>query len=215
MVSKTILTSTKWAKASNNERVFYIAFLLNGDDAGNMDREAQVVRGKCFPMDEISVAEVEKLIKRCIELGWFIPYEVKGAKYIHIWQWTKFQNLRADRAGFQYPIFNCDCCKNPLWETTGDQPATAGQPKGNRRSTKKSDKPEASISYLTKLPQKDIDEFVAKFVVTEKEVKVKAEKLKDYCDYKGRVYRNYKSFLRNALRADYKERSDEKSKYDV
>jgi len=65
---------------------------------------------------------------------------------------------------------------------------------------------EKSIKYLESLPKKDIEEFIGRFVATEKEIKSKAEDLKLYCERKGREYKNYKSFLLNALKRDFKER---------
>lgn len=49
-------------------------------------------------------------------------------------------------------------------------------------------------------------EFVTRFIATEKQIKSKAEDLKLYCERKGRKYMNYKAFLLNALKNDFKER---------
>jgi len=74
----------------------------------------------------------------------------------------------------------------------------------NRIDKKREEK--MGVGYLVKIPKADIQEFMLRFVVTEKEIASKAEDLKLYCERKGRVYRNYKAFLLNALKRDFKER---------
>ncbi len=60
-----------------------------------------------------------------------------------------------------------------------------------------------SLKYLDNLPLEDIEEFEKKFELTSNEIKTKAAELKDYCLAKGRRYKDYKAFLRNALRKEY------------
>ena len=85
----------------------------------------------------------------------------------------------------------------------------------NRREEKRIEKkrervvlPHASISYLSGIPVEDMSEFLKRFNVTEQEVKSKAEDLKLYCERKNKKYSNYKSFLINALKRDFKERDN-------
>lgn len=63
-----------------------------------------------------------------------------------------------------------------------------------------------TISYLENIPLEDIKEFVDKFNITEQQLKDKAEELANYCRYKGRVYKDYKAFLRNALSKEFGKR---------
>lgn len=65
---------------------------------------------------------------------------------------------------------------------------------------------ERELSYLEELPQEDIQYFTREFDLTERQLKNKAEELADYCRAKGRKYSNYKAFLRNAIRKDFKKR---------
>lgn len=65
---------------------------------------------------------------------------------------------------------------------------------------------DTSINYLREIPEQDIQEFTTNFTCSASQVKSKAASLADYCESKGRSYKNYKSLLRNALRKDYGER---------
>lgn len=63
-----------------------------------------------------------------------------------------------------------------------------------------------SLSYLKKIPEADIKEFEEKFKCEKANIITKANALYDYCEAKGKRYKNYKSFLANALRKDFGER---------
>lgn len=65
-----------------------------------------------------------------------------------------------------------------------------------------------SIKYLSELPENDLQEFTTRFVARSEEVKSKAEDLRLYCEQKGKKYLNYRSFLINALKRDFKERAN-------
>lgn len=65
------------------------------------------------------------------------------------------------------------------------------------------DKPERHISYLLNLPTKDLEEFKEKYNVYDDGIKGKADELYNYCKAKGKVYKDYKAFLSNALKKDF------------
>lgn len=59
------------------------------------------------------------------------------------------------------------------------------------------------ISYLVKIPQEDIELFTSKYGATKQQIISKGEDLKLYCESKGKRYKNYKSFLENAIKKDF------------
>jgi len=74
------------------------------------------------------------------------------------------------------------------------------------------DKKESSIYFLKEIPEETITEFIEKFKVEKSNIITKANALYDYCEAKGKRYKNYKSFLANALRKDFGERPPRKKK---
>lgn len=64
----------------------------------------------------------------------------------------------------------------------------------------------STINYLSDIPLEDMKEFTDRFDAGSKQIKNKAESLMLYCQSKGRSYKNYKAFLLNALKKDFKER---------
>lgn len=71
-----------------------------------------------------------------------------------------------------------------------------------------------SLSYLEEIPKEDIEHFTQNFNISERQLKEKAEELADYCRAKGKVYKDYKAFLRNAVRKEYKVRRIEEKPWE-
>lgn len=88
-----------------------------------------------------------------------------------------------------------------IWHTLGTHSATQV-----KLSKDKIEKKEASINFLKEIPNDVITELTFKFKCDEPQIKTKANSLFDYCESKGRKYRNYKALLSNALRKDFGER---------
>jgi hypothetical protein len=62
------------------------------------------------------------------------------------------------------------------------------------------------LTYLKNIPLQDLEEFEKRFDAYRPEIQGKAESLFLYCEAKGKRYKNYRSFLLNALKKDFKER---------
>jgi len=69
----------------------------------------------------------------------------------------------------------------------------------------------ASADYLKKIPAADLKEFTERFEVGVSGIKSKAEELSNYCVMHGKRYKNYKAFLLNALKRDFKDRPPTKA----
>lgn len=76
----------------------------------------------------------------------------------------------------------------------------------------KEDKIVNSISYLRNIPEEDLREFTFRFDASEYQIKSKAEDLENYCMAKSKKYSNYKAFLLNALKKDFKELTEKQRK---
>lgn len=73
---------------------------------------------------------------------------------------------------------------------------------------------ESTLSYLLNIPTLDREGFREKFQCSEAQVVNKGESLYNYCKAKGRQYKDYKAFLRNALQQDFGPRVGEFSGLD-
>lgn len=92
--------------------------------------------------------------------------------------------------------------------TTNEQP-TNNQPITITKEYKKERTKEetyTSSNYLLNIPSNDLAELSISFVCTDRQIISKAQSLYDYCESTGKSYKDYKAFLRNALRKDFGER---------
>lgn len=69
--------------------------------------------------------------------------------------------------------------------------------------------PKKSFKYLSQIPEEDLNEFEENYNASKSQVIGKAEDLKNYCESHGKRYKNYKSFLANALKKDFGKRTEE------
>lgn len=70
------------------------------------------------------------------------------------------------------------------------------------------DKPEKHLSYLKNIPEADQKEFVEKYRIDLSGLLSKAEDMLNYCESKGKRYKNYKALLANAIKKDFGVRTE-------
>lgn len=87
--------------------------------------------------------------------------------------------------------------------TNAQQTPTTKEYKEVKEYNKEED---TSINYLLNIPSNDLAEFSLAFLCTDRQIINKAQSLYDYCESKGKSYKDYKAFLRNALRKDFGDR---------
>lgn len=76
----------------------------------------------------------------------------------------------------------------------------------NHKSEIINHKSDSSIDFLKNIPKEDEDYFIQRFDLSVKQLQNKAESLFLYCEAKGKAYKNYRSFLLNAVKKDFPER---------
>lgn len=211
MLSKTISTSRKVNRLPDRSALLYTWLIPHTDDFGHLEGDAISIKAKIVPMRSVSEQEVQQDLDLMVQNELIQIYEIKGEKYIEILNFDSFQTFRSDRPRrAEYPgpdgQFPSDNQRDTNDIPEGDN-APRKRREGKLREGKvREEKSTASISYLSNIPPEDIKEFLGRFNATEKEIKSKGEDLKLYCERKGKVYKNYKSFLINAVKRDFKER---------
>lgn len=209
MLSKTISTSRKVHRLPDRAALLYTWMIPHTDDFGHMEGDALSVKAKVMPMRSVTIEQIEEdlltmekeLIKR---------YEVDGEIYLEILNFDSFQTFRSDRKrqaehpgpdGLLPQDNQLDTNDIPVGANSLVREGKVREGKGSKEKGRA-----ASISYLKDIPKEDLKEFTERFVATEKEIRSKAEDLRLYCDRKGKTYRDYKAFLLNAIKKDFKER---------
>jgi DNA-binding Lrp family transcriptional regulator len=95
----------------------------------------------------------------------------------------------------------------PSKSLTHDIEISLDRDKKKEREELSPDKPENHLSYLKNIPPWDIQEFIQDYKVTEEGLKAKASDLLDWCEANGKRKKNYKAFLRVAVKKDFGKRT--------
>lgn len=201
MISKSISTSTKLADVSLFARLLFTWLIPHCDDYGRMDGSSKIVRGIVVPLGDEGPVEVEAALIELEKVALIKRYDVAGKTYLQVEKWNNHQTLRSDRPlQSVYPT-----------GVIGTPEGAKGQTKrkvreGKVREGKTTESLVASLKYLSNVPEEDITELIERFEITRSKVLSVAEDLKLYCQRKAKTYRNYKAFLLNAVKRDFKER---------
>lgn len=221
MLSKSISTSTKLADVKTFSALIFTWLIPHCDDHGHMDGSARLVKGIVVPLREETVADVEEALKELEKVGLVTRYEVEGKQYLEIEKWKDHQTLKNDRPLHAiYPLLNEERNPHNSKRNNKDSKRINKLSEVKRSEVKLTEvkidtrkDPTRSIAYLSAIPEEDMKAFTDRFVASKKEIESKAEDLKLYCDRTGKTYKNYQSFLLNALKRDFKERAEKEGKY--
>jgi hypothetical protein len=105
IIKESICTSSEIDILSPEEEVFFYRLIVICDDYGRADARSAILRAKCFPLkvDRIKVKDIDSWLKRLIEVGLIIVYEVENKRYLQMATWHKHQQIRASKSKFPEP----------------------------------------------------------------------------------------------------------------
>lgn len=182
MFSKSITNSGKFLKMPASSRLLYYDLGMNADDDGYAEWFT-VMRMSGSSEQDLQVLRANGLV------------EVFDENVLVILDWRENNQIRLDR--YQPSKYKDIYVGLP----NGNQMATIGKPSIGKDSIGKV-RIENTIAYLSNIPEEDTKEFLERFDISKSKLKSKAEDLMLYCQSKGKVYKNYKAFLLNALKKD-------------
>ena len=177
-------------------------------------RHANMQNQQCWPSQKtiadktgMSVRQVKNMIDKCEELG-LITRKIEDGKYT-IYTLLEPKNKHLDR-----PLHGVHPCTTEHTPLHGMQDTPAhGADKGTKEGTKEGKKniiKRKKYSSLKDISEEDLVEISIKYQVSLGFVKLKLETLANYCEAKGRKYKNYKSALRNFVLGDMQKQIERK-----
>ena len=224
MIDKKISVSEQVANLPVEAQLIYTWGMPHADDVGLLPSSIRTLKATLVPMLDIEIAKFTKMIEAIVKEGLWTEYDYKGLKFYKIHNFTRYQTLKKDRQPQTLLPIEFSRSYKQTWamlesigfqlETKDFQMELEEKRSEEKRSEDTKSMPTQGIEYLSNIPFEDMSEFLQRFKATEREVKSKAEDLKLYCQRKGKTYRNYKAFLLNAMKRDFKEiDSVKKGKY--
>lgn len=197
MIAKQIIDSDAFLDMPTSSQLLYFHLIMRADDEGFVGNPKKIMR-------EIGVGQDD--FKILIGKRFLLTFE---SGVIVIKHWLMHNAIRMDRFN---PTSYQD--EKKLLLVKDNKSYSECLPFGNQLATQvklskvniREDKINSSLSYLKELPEQDLEEMYNRFDCDKRAIKSKAESLMLYCQSKGKVYKNYKAFLMNALKKDYPER---------
>lgn len=197
MIHEKMLENAEFGVLSPNAKLLYIFSIVLADDEGRLKANAISLRGRIFAFNpDIKDGDVRKYLNEIVKKRLVTWYKVENDFYIQHPNWYKYQILRSDRKK-----------ESTLPPPNDNQMTTKGDVSKRSKRSKRSNIT-ASLSYLKKIPDNDLDEFYNRFDCSRKAIISKAEDLVLWCDTNGKEKKNYKTFLLNALKKDFPERQE-------
>lgn len=195
MVYAQLAENKSFALMSDKAQILYVFMIVLADDEGRLKGDSELLRAKVFPFKpDITIADMKGFTKEIAKAGLIKWYKDGDNYYIQHPNWEKYQILRADRTK-----------PSNIPTPSNDNQMSTKRP---RKISKLSKEREviASPSYLQEIPTQDLFEFYQRFDCSKKALISKGEDLYNYCKSKGKVYKDYKALLLNALKKDFPER---------
>lgn len=103
ILKERICTSSDIAQLSWLEEVFYYRLIVTVDDYGRFDARPAILKGRLFPLDDVTVKQIEAILSKLASLGMVNTYNVKGEPYLQILAWEKHQTIRNQKSKFPGP----------------------------------------------------------------------------------------------------------------
>lgn len=200
MFSKQITSSDAFTDMPVSSQLLYFHLSMEADDDGFVGNPKRIIRTVNVSDDDFKILLAKRFIL-AFETGvivikhWLLHNAVRKDMYKPTQYLDHKKSLKIKDNGVYTEIRN-ESVTDPV----------------HRLDQVRLDKKEASISFLKRIPKEIVDEFVLKFKCDEAQIQTKANALHDYCESKGRKYKNYKSLLSNALRSDFGERPEKGKK---
>ena len=202
MVYTNLWQSAQFARLPDKAKLLYIGLITLADDDGRLRADSLLLRSQVFPLDEtIKQSDVRKWLNFIVRTGLVEVFRVDEHYFVQHPNWKKYQSIRKDL----YKPSKIP--SNPSRKRHGAD--TESHPNISKDKLNKEERPEASISYLKNIPTQDLWEFYQRFDASKKAIISKGEDLFLWCESNGRVKKNYKATLLNALKKDFPERKQD------
>lgn len=97
MLHDSIWESRQFISLPDKAKLLYIGLISVADDDGRFKAAPQLLKSKIFPYDRIGHKGVKKLVDKIQQAELICLYESKSAILGYHPNWTRYQQIRADR----------------------------------------------------------------------------------------------------------------------
>ena len=121
ILKESICTSDSIAKLSWFEEVLFYRLIVSCDDYGRYDARPAVLKGKLFPLSDVTTKQIEKAIIRLSTVAMVKLYEVYGRPFLQLCAWANHQTIRAKKSKYPAPEENADAAGSGTQTNDGEE----------------------------------------------------------------------------------------------
>ena len=103
IIKESICTSDDMASLTWFEQALFIRLIVTADDYGRMDARPSILRGRLFPLDNVTVKDITAGLAKLSTAGMVNLYEVGGKPYVQLTAWSRHQTPRAKESKYPEP----------------------------------------------------------------------------------------------------------------
>lgn len=213
-----IVDTDAFLDMSQTAQLLYFHFSMRADDDGFVSNPKKIMRMIGVQDDDMKVLIAKKFIIPfdsgvCVIKHWKIHNYIQNDRYSET-NYTEEKKKLLLKENGSYKLKEEECIQDVSKVDT--QVRLGKVREGKEREEEKEekedeepspDKPETHLSYLKNIPSEDIKEFTDDYKVTEEALIAKASDLLDWCEANGKRKKNYKAFLRVAVKKDFGKRT--------
>lgn len=215
MFSMKIVDTDAFLDMSQTAQLLYFHFSMRADDDGFVSNPKKIMRMIGVQDDDMKVLIAKKFIIPfdsgvCVIKHWKIHNYIQNDRYSET-NYTEEKKKLLLKENGSYKLKDEECIQDVSKMDTQVRLELGKDSKGEEREEEEKspspDKPEIHLSYLKNIPPEDVKEFTDDYKVTEEALKAKASDLLDWCEANGKRKKNYKAFLRVAVKKDFGKRT--------
>lgn len=122
IIKESICTSETIENLSWFEEVLFYRLIVNCDDYGRYDARPAILKGRLFPLKNVTISQIEDGLNKLSTVGIAKLYEVDGRPYLQLTTWGNHQQIRSKKSKFPSPEDNgyhmisddIKCPRNPI-----------------------------------------------------------------------------------------------------
>jgi len=111
ILKESICSSDNFTSLSWFEQILFVRLIVTVDDYGRMDGRPPILKGRLFPLENVSVKDITAALQKLSAAALVILYEVGERPYLQLTTWSRHQKPRARESKFPPPPSTAETCK--------------------------------------------------------------------------------------------------------
>lgn len=103
IIKESIRFSEKVNKMTDFQFRLWVSLITYVDDYGRGDARPELIKGLCFPLRRVTVADILTALHKLADIGCISLYEVDGQSYLCLPNWESHQNIRTKKSKYPAP----------------------------------------------------------------------------------------------------------------